>query len=86
MCPCCRDWNHAWNVVPEAEILNGFRKCQLLDGAVVDHVDVVESALEENDIADLAANMAIEDTIDPAHDINDDDASDLLFDMIVPDI
>ncbi|RHY28420.1 hypothetical protein DYB32_005990 [Aphanomyces invadans] len=69
----------AWNVVPEAAILNGFRKCQLLDGAVVDQVDVVESALEENDIADLAANMAIEDTFDPAHDINDGDASELVM-------
>ncbi|RHY27051.1 hypothetical protein DYB32_007086 [Aphanomyces invadans] len=69
----------AWNVVPEAVILNGFRKCQLLDGAVVDQVDVVESALEENGIADLAANMAIEDTIDPAYDINDVDASELVM-------
>ncbi|RHY16613.1 hypothetical protein DYB32_010624 [Aphanomyces invadans] len=69
----------SWNAVPEAVILNGFRKCQLLDGAVVDQVDVVESALEENDIADLAANMAIEDTIDPAHDINDGDGSDLVL-------
>ncbi|RHY27027.1 hypothetical protein DYB32_007108 [Aphanomyces invadans] len=69
----------AWNVLPEAVILNSFRKCQLLDGAVVDQVDVVESALEENDIADLAANMAIEDTIDPPHDINDDDVSELVI-------
>ncbi|RHY34681.1 hypothetical protein DYB32_000736, partial [Aphanomyces invadans] len=63
----------AWNAVPESVILNGFRKCQLIDGAVVEVVMPGDS-LDVSDIADLMADSAVEETIDPAQDIDAIDA------------
>ncbi|RQM19595.1 hypothetical protein B5M09_011406, partial [Aphanomyces astaci] len=59
----------AWNEVPESVILNGFRKCQLVDGAAVE-VEMSEDSLDDGDIADLMADSAVEETIDPAQDID----------------
>ncbi|RHY26427.1 hypothetical protein DYB32_007616, partial [Aphanomyces invadans] len=63
----------AWNAVPESVILNGFRKCQLIDGAVVEVV-LPGDSLDVSDIADLMADSAVEETIDPAEDIDAIDA------------
>ncbi|RLO10583.1 hypothetical protein DYB28_009013 [Aphanomyces astaci] len=63
----------AWNEVPESVILNGFRKCQLVDGAVVEAV-LPGDSLDVGDIADLMADSAVEETIDPALDIDAIDA------------
>ncbi|RHY85761.1 hypothetical protein DYB35_013780, partial [Aphanomyces astaci] len=58
----------AWNEVPVSVILNGFRKCKLIDCATVE-VFVTEDSLDDGDIADLMADFAVEETIDPAQDI-----------------
>ncbi|RHZ02048.1 hypothetical protein DYB35_012974 [Aphanomyces astaci] len=49
-------------------ILNGFRKCQLIQGAIEECVEV-DDALEDSELTDLEENMAIEDTIHPAGEI-----------------
>ncbi|RHZ31113.1 hypothetical protein DYB37_012119 [Aphanomyces astaci] len=59
----------AWNEVPESVILNGFRKCQLVDGAAVE-VEMSENSLDDGAIADLIADSAVEETIDPSQDID----------------
>ncbi|RHY03750.1 hypothetical protein DYB36_009671 [Aphanomyces astaci] len=57
-----------WKDLPGAVILNGFRKCQLIQGAIDECVEV-DDALEDSELTDLAENMAIEDTIHPAGEI-----------------
>ncbi|RHZ15983.1 hypothetical protein DYB37_013381 [Aphanomyces astaci] len=57
-----------WKDLPGAVILNGFRKCQLIQGAIEECVEV-DDALEDSELTDLEENMAIEDTIHPAGEI-----------------
>ncbi|RHX98761.1 hypothetical protein DYB25_003571 [Aphanomyces astaci] len=57
-----------WKDLPGAVILNGFRKCQLIQGAIDECVEV-DDALEDSELTDVAENMAIEDTIHPAGEI-----------------
>ncbi|RHY49452.1 hypothetical protein DYB38_009717 [Aphanomyces astaci] len=57
-----------WKDLPGAVILNGFRKCQLIQGAIEECVEV-DDALEDSELTDVAENMAIEDTIHPAGEI-----------------
>ncbi|ETV90499.1 hypothetical protein H310_14739 [Aphanomyces invadans] len=54
-------------------ILNGFRKCQLIEGAGVEVV-LPGDSLDVSDIADLMADSAVQETIDPAKDIDAIDA------------
>ncbi|RHY99826.1 hypothetical protein DYB35_012725 [Aphanomyces astaci] len=65
----------AWTDLPSTVILNGFRKCRLVPSAVEECV-VVDSVVDANVPVDLVANLAIEETIDPASDIDVTDVVD----------
>ncbi|RHY80466.1 hypothetical protein DYB31_014031 [Aphanomyces astaci] len=65
----------AWTDLPSTVILNGFRTSRLLPSAVEECV-VVDSVVDANVLVDLVANLAIEETIDPASDIDVTDVID----------
>ncbi|CAK4689259.1 unnamed protein product [Aphanomyces euteiches] len=58
-----------WEHLPEKVILNGFRKCKLLDSTIEEY-ETSRGSLEDNVLDALMTNMAIEDTIDPDDDID----------------
>ncbi|RHY32592.1 hypothetical protein DYB32_002424, partial [Aphanomyces invadans] len=64
----------AWADIGVPTILNGFRKCRLVDGLPGDDDDV-DSIVDDDVMATLMESCAIEDTIDPEMDFsaNDDE-------------
>ncbi|RQM20489.1 hypothetical protein B5M09_010340 [Aphanomyces astaci] len=59
----------AWLDLPSTIIVNGFRKCRLVEGSPVDE-DVPGGIMDEAVFAQLTASCAIEDTIDPESDFS----------------
>ncbi|RQM27582.1 hypothetical protein B5M09_010406 [Aphanomyces astaci] len=51
-----------WNNLPQSVILNGFRKCQLIAGAIEENGNM-EGSLDDHELKDLMKEMAIIYTI-----------------------
>ncbi|RHY16177.1 hypothetical protein DYB25_010342 [Aphanomyces astaci] len=51
-----------WNNLPQSVILNGFRKCQLIAGAIEENGNM-EGSLDDHELKDLMKEMAIKYTI-----------------------
>lgn len=66
-----------WSDLPASTILNGFTACHISDGDTVENVD--EGGFVDDDIlAELMENLAVEEVIDPSSDIdNCDDVNDV---------
>ncbi|RHZ26034.1 hypothetical protein DYB31_010898, partial [Aphanomyces astaci] len=64
----------AWDNLPSTTIVNGFRKCCLVDGEPVEEV-VSGGVVDDTVLSELMAASSIEETIDPDGDIcNGDDS------------
>ncbi|RQM26912.1 hypothetical protein B5M09_001718 [Aphanomyces astaci] len=64
----------AWDDLPSTTIVNGFRKCCLVDGEPVEEV-VSGGVVDDTVLSELMAASSIEETIDPDGDIcNGDDS------------
>ncbi|RHY98235.1 hypothetical protein DYB31_015653, partial [Aphanomyces astaci] len=65
----------AWVDIPNSRIVNGFRKCRLVDGVLTD-VDEIGGVVDEAVLGELMSTCAIEETLDPQHDISNSDVDD----------
>ncbi|KAF0703539.1 hypothetical protein AaE_015322 [Aphanomyces astaci] len=65
----------AWVDIPNSTIVNGFRKCRLVDGVLTD-VDEIGGVVDEAVLGELMSTCAIEETLDPQHDISNSDVDD----------
>ncbi|RHZ39757.1 hypothetical protein DYB26_007082 [Aphanomyces astaci] len=66
----------AWADTDATTIINGFKKCHLVDGVPMGEV-VGEGVVEDDVLAALIATCAIEETIDPVMDFSTADAADV---------